>query len=582
MSVDKGKNIHFSIHQVDVGVIDDTVQDVKPNQEWVEFGAKDQYYPELLNLFDKANTHRSITLGLADRYAGQGLVYPDLINDIEKAQINRFFPKNCIDKIALDTAIFYRYALLITTNNAGTKISRVKHVPVSSLRPAPCNEEGDITSYFYAKNWQHVRKRKEQPTEYATFDPNKSQQVGEFIYVVQGYAADGNPYLNKPIYSGCLNWIKCEVEISQYHLTNIAHGFSGGLVISFDDDPGVERRSEIEQAIRSRLTGSMGDKVVFVYGAGEQKPSFETIDLPRADKQYEALDKMIESKIIIGHRITSPMLVGVKSNTGLGNNAEEIKTANELLEKTSVSRVHDFILSGLHQLLAWNGYSRQILNEIYIAPVELIDEVREEDTTQLSAEDKIKILTDDDQDYILDYLEDKGESEADLLNNGFELVDTEDCEGDDKLKIKGEQLQKIELQTAWGLTPNNLSKYDIQAPDKSGVWLVRYQYALAQRETPPAVIPTTRKFCRHMVNAAQNGNRVYKREVLENLNNPEFGSYNIFWYKGSYNCRHVWQRKLYFKPNEKGEKVRPVGNVPYVISRTSDKRATTPNRKPTR
>ena len=113
-----------------------------------------------------------------------------------------------------------------------------------------------------------------------------------------------------------------------------------------------------------------------------------------------------------------------------------------------------------------------------------------------------------------------------------------------------------------------------------GMWLVRYQYSLAkqlERKGEPDLIDTSRNFCITQIDNAKNGNRVYKRELIENLSNPDFGSYNLFWYKGSYNCRHVWKRKLFFKSYDE-PKARPVGNVPYVANRVNDKRATTKNR----
>jgi len=188
-----------------------------------------------------------------------------------------------------------------------------------------------------------------------------------------------------------------------------------------------------------------------------------------------------------------------------------------------------------------------------------------------------KILTEEESEWLNAELDSLGESENDLLNDGFNCVEEEDCDGDDELSVK---FANVELMSAWGVNPDNLSKYDVQAKDKSGVWLVRYQYDLAKElknRGESAIIDRSRTFCKHQIDSAKNGNRVYKREVLENLNNPEFGSYNVFWYKGSYNCRHVWKRKIYFKSYD-DNKTRPVGNVPYVANRVNDTRATTKNR----
>jgi hypothetical protein len=42
-------------------------------------------------------------------------------------------------------------------------------------------------------------------------------------------------------------------------------------------------------------------------------------------------------------------------------------------------------------------------------------------------------------------------------------------------------------------------------------------------------------------------NRVYRIEDIEGLSNPEFGTYSIFLFRGSYGCRHAWVRLIYKK-----------------------------------
>ena len=37
---------------------------------------------------------------------------------------------------------------------------------------------------------------------------------------------------------------------------------------------------------------------------------------------------------MVAHRIVSPMLLGIKDQSGLGNNADEIKTASLLMDNT--------------------------------------------------------------------------------------------------------------------------------------------------------------------------------------------------------------------------------------------------------
>lgn len=71
---------------------------------------------------------------------------------------------------------------------------------------------------------------------------------------------------------------------------------------------------------------------------------------------------------------------------------------------------------------------------------------------------------------------------------------------------------------------------------------IRYKYILNPRiGGQPAVIPTTRRFCRELI--AQN--RVFRVEDIENARN-DFGESPLL-YRGSWNCRHIWARIEYVK-----------------------------------
>jgi rRNA maturation endonuclease Nob1 len=127
--------------------------------------------------------------------------------------------------------------------------------------------------------------------------------------------------------------------------------------------------------------------------------------------------------------------------------------------------------------------------------------------------------------------------------------------------------KEIELTT----DPTSRESFnDFPNPKGGGQWLVRYKYF-----TPDGnpVIETTRDFCREIIAL----NRIYTEEEIQNgLSNPEFGNYSIFDYKGSYGCRHVWKRQIYYEDYEDNE-VRKVGFVPRVVSRLDDSDATTLN-----
>ena len=70
---------------------------------------------------------------------------------------------------------------------------------------------------------------------------------------------------------------------------------------------------------------------------------------------------------------------------------------------------------------------------------------------------------------------------------------------------------------------------------------VRYKYILNPKISQSAIIPTTRDFCRTLINK----NYVWRIEDMEATQN-DFGDSAMVW-RGGFNCRHVWARIEYKK-----------------------------------
>jgi hypothetical protein len=187
----------------------------------------------------------------------------------------------------------------------------------------------------------------------------------------------------------------------------------------------------------------------------------------------------------------------------------------------------------------------------HIAYVE--DPAIEEIGIYLNAHDSRIVADEDTQKKILDYLQSCGQE---VPSHWREVTDEEYLAA-----------REVELTT----DPTSRESYnDLPDPKGGGQWLVRYKY-FTPNGSP--VIETTREFCREVIALG----RIYTEEEIQNgLSNPEFGNYSIFDYKGSYGCRHVWKRQIYYEDYEDDE-VRKVGFVPRVVSRLDDTDATTLN-----
>ena len=113
-----------------------------------------------------------------------------------------------------------------------------------------------------------------------------------------------------------------------------------------------------------------------------------------------------------------------------------------------------------------------------------------------------------------------GEKYSDLVNDGWDVVKVQ--------KITASEVYKMQEQKF--SNPNADSQLDTDEIR------VRYKY-IGPRDD------RNRVFCAQMLAA----DRVYTIEDIEQLSNPEFGNYNIFLYRGSFNCRHAWVRLVYKK-----------------------------------
>jgi hypothetical protein len=117
----------------------------------------------------------------------------------------------------------------------------------------------------------------------------------------------------------------------------------------------------------------------------------------------------------------------------------------------------------------------------------------------------------------------KGQSEDDLINEGWDMV-------------------KEDFISS---SPNSPSFEDTEER------LIRYKYVLNPQASGSPIKDTTREFCKDLLQK----NFVYRVEDLEGITN-DLGSSAMVW-RGSYNCRHLWQKIEY----RRGDRIVNKGSV---------------------
>jgi hypothetical protein len=581
------------------------------SQKYVSYGDDNNYFQYLIDRYNGSPTNNAAINGISQLIFGEGLDATDSSKNPDGyAKMKSLFRDDCVQKLCNDLKLMGQCAIQVIYSKDRSQIAQIEHFPVETLRAEKCNEEGDIEAYYYHSDWSKVKPQDDLKRIPAYGFSNEAIE----IYYVKPYRT-GYYYYSPVDYQGGLQYSELEEEIANYHLNNIMNGLAPSMLINFNNGiPTEEERRIIETKVRDKFSGtSNAGKFILSFNDNEtQGASIEPVQLSDAHSQYQFLSDESMRKIMVSHRIVSPMLLGIKDNTGLGNNAEELKTASNLMDNTVVRPFQNLLINCLDTILAYNEISLKLYFKT-LQPIEFADlenamtkEAVEEETGQ-----KLSLSS-----QIID-----GRISYDTKEEAIAVAKTMDCEGyhthilDGKewympcethdlkapcwdgyemigFKNKGgkkvpncvpieaaDQMRSTVLEALEGLGEDeDLSEFVLVderpanhetdtemegimnfanvikgSPSKKSkqdttLFKIRYQYA------PLTTSKNSREFCEKMVKAA----KLYR---VEDLNkkldmNEGFGkggsdSYNPFLFKGGVNCKHFWMRKIYMRKNNR-------------------------------
>jgi hypothetical protein len=210
------------------------------------------------------------------------------------------------------------------------------------------------------------------------------------IFYYRPYSA-GSYYYSPPRYLAALPYAELEEEIANYHINNIKNGLAPSMIINFNNGiPPQEEQDNINSTIAQKWQGSTnaGRWILAFNDDSTKAATIEPVTLSDAHLQYEFLSSESAQKVLVGHRITSPMLFGIKENTGLGSNADEIKNAYLLLDNTVIRPIQMGILKAFDELLAVNNVSLNLYFKP-LSPMEFND-IKVTDSTTVEEETGVK------------------------------------------------------------------------------------------------------------------------------------------------------------------------------------------------
>ena len=359
------------------------------NKEWVSFGSNNDYFSYLIQRYEGSPTNNAIINSISLMIYGRGL---DATNSSKKpeqyAQMISLLKKDMVKNLSHDLKLMGQCAMQVIYSKDRKTIARVEHIAVENLRAEKCNDKGEIEAYYYSDNWAKVR-NVSNTVRIPAFGFSKENI--EIVYV-KPYRA-GYKYYSSVDYAGCLEWAETEQLVSNFHLNNTMNSFSPNTLIQFNNGtPNAEERQMLENRITEKFTGTSGAKFVLSFNDNpEAAATVDTLAISDAHNTYNFVSEEATRKIMVGHRVTSPMLMGIGTQgTSLGSNADELKTASLLFDNTVIQPFQTLLTDAFDAILAYNQISLKLYFKT-LQPLEFKDLENVMDSETMEEETGVKL-----------------------------------------------------------------------------------------------------------------------------------------------------------------------------------------------
>lgn len=508
------------------------------SKDWVLNGQNNSFYQYVIDRFNGSPTNSAIINAYVDLMYGNGLNYKNsqLQNWVKLQQV---LSKKDLRKLISDFILFGECVFHVVKAKNGKDLGAIYHLPVQNIAPSIANENNEILSYWFCKDWKNTNKNI--PIDFNAF--GYEEKAKEHIFKLKPYKA-GKEYFADPDYLSGLPYCEMEEEIANYYISHIKNGLSFGYIVNIPAGSQMteEQQNEIERKIIQKLTGSSnaGKMVLSFNDVNGEKTTVEVVQLNDAHKQWEYLTAESRQQIMTAHRVTSPMLFGIKDSTGFGNNADELDTAEAQLYKRVIQPKQGQFLEALDEIL--RAYNINL--DLYFRPL-----TEQSTSVQMS-----------EQSNALDF-----SSFEDFINDDWELVATREVldTNNNVNEWVNEYENNIQLSDYIISKPSNESNLD------KSFYKVRYSY----REKYPS--DNHRGFCAKMMERTRNG-VVYRLEDIDKASrqglNKSFGHkgtpYDLFKFKGGVNCGHFWQEELYKLKKGREDKALSSADIVSEIPKT--------------
>jgi hypothetical protein len=370
------QNTNFSVVNLSSQDIPIVIEDTKTRYQWVPVGiiGPDDYFQNITDSYTTSTTNAACVEGIADLIFGKGLYSK---SEQFQSVLDKLIPQEEIKRAIFDLKLYGNASFQVYWNDEHTKIVKFYHIPVQTIRAEKIYDNPKIENYFYCVDWndQKAQRNKKKLPAFGT-----SNEKMELLYI-KNYSP-GKYYYSLPDWMSALQFAYVEAELSNLHLNNIENGFMPLVMINMNNGiPAPEERQTIESMIEQKFTGTRnaGRFMISFNDDAERRPTLDTINIDNLHDKYKYVAEYAQDRILVGHRVTSPLLFGIRTQSnGFSSQSEEMKTAYSILQTMTINPFQNLIINFLTTALSEGGWENTELYFEQLTPLVILSETAEE------------------------------------------------------------------------------------------------------------------------------------------------------------------------------------------------------------
>lgn len=328
-------------------------QEVIKNKPWVFYGEDNIFPNHLLALYQYSSINRACLNAIIYGVKGKRLFVKEGNPDVLTMANRNETVYEVFEKIVTDRCIFGGLALNIVKSNDGG-IAEFYHTDFSRLRAGKEDDFGNVGTYYYSIDWRGttINPNKWKPVEIEAFNMLPDSAPSQIYYDKTCYMP-GMSYYPAPDYLAGLTTIQLDIEIKNFHLNNMQNSMMPSMAVSFTNGvPGEEAMDMIERQLSAKYTSTNNSGKFFLFFSEnpETAPVITPIQNNASDAWYSNMAPQVEQTILTAHRISSPMILGIKTEGQLGGRSE-ILDSYQLFLQTVIIPIQEEILRTLEKIL---------------------------------------------------------------------------------------------------------------------------------------------------------------------------------------------------------------------------------------